>query len=328
MIQKTLQKLQELQEILADKYSVEHELKELPKALNTKTELVNRLNQSHKEKQERLKSGQAKVGEFRIKMADAEQERERCEENMGAITTQRGYEALIKEIQLATEKEQDFRRDLQREEKYITELQQNIENETALIKEQTKELKEEQQKIKKEIAKRSTLLKDLTDKEEAVIPGMDEEMIFKFRRIIRSKGGQGIVSLRRSVCSGCNMILPAQFVNEVRAEDAVHFCPYCSMILYHQSESGEEGGDFDEDASFFEDDDDLDDDFDDDFDDEQNKGLDDNLSDDFHKDDDIDSADVDNNDDDGDEEEEEEDNLDDDDVDEPDIDEEEDLSEE
>ncbi len=266
MIQETLNRLQELQDILARKYSVENELKDIPKALNTKTELVNRLKKSFVEKNDRLGSGKSKITELRIKMEDAEREREKYEEQIVNITTQREYEALTKEIREASDREQNFRKELQREEKYIEELQQNIEREESLIREQEQELKSEQKKIEEETGKRSKLLNSLTRNEEKITPGMDEEMIFKFKRIIRSKGGKGIVPLRRSVCTGCNMILPAQFVNDVRAEEEVLFCPYCSMILFHQSEEANTEMDFhyDNNSDLFDGDEEFDDSFDDD----------------------------------------------------------------
>jgi RNase P subunit RPR2 len=73
---------------------------------------------------------------------------------------------------------------------------------------------------------------------------MDPDLIFKFERIIRNKGGQGIVAIKGGVCMGCHMILPVQFANEVRlgkdVKDIV-FCPYCSRVLYYEeSEQGEE----------------------------------------------------------------------------------------
>jgi len=38
------------------------------------------------------------------------------------------------------------------------------------------------------------------------------------------------------------MILPAQFVNEVRQSDKIVFCPYCSRVLFYQ-DGGESQGD-------------------------------------------------------------------------------------
>ena len=40
------------------------------------------------------------------------------------------------------------------------------------------------------------------------------------------------------------MILPRQFMNDVRSSDDVHFCPYCSRILFYDeaAASGERVG--------------------------------------------------------------------------------------
>lgn len=46
--------------------------------------------------------------------------------------------------------------------------------------------------------------------------------------------------MKNSVCSGCHMILPAQFENDVRRGAAIHFCPYCSRILYFEDSMLEE----------------------------------------------------------------------------------------
>jgi predicted nucleic acid-binding Zn-ribbon protein len=314
MIQETLNKLQELQDILAEKYSVEKELKEIPKALNTKRELVDRLKKSYVEKNDRLETGRTKVNELRVHMTDAEREREKYEEQIVNISTQREYEALVKEIRDASEREQNYRKELQREQKYLEELQQSIEREESLIKDQEKELEAEQKKIEDETHKREKLLGDLTNKEEQITPGMDEEMIFKFKRIIRSKGGKGIVPLRRSVCTGCNMILPAQFVNDVKAETEVLFCPYCSMILYHQLETveGEMDFEFDDNSMLFDDDEEINDDFEDD--EEKEDDSDEDLEDeDLEDEEDEDEEEEDDDDDDfdDDEDEDEDDDIDD-----------------
>jgi len=42
------------------------------------------------------------------------------------------------------------------------------------------------------------------------------------------------------VCSGCSMILPAQFVNEVRQSNRIIFCPYCSRVLFYEEGSESE----------------------------------------------------------------------------------------
>uniref|UniRef100_UPI00260D3D47 zinc ribbon domain-containing protein n=1 Tax=Oceanispirochaeta sp. TaxID=2035350 RepID=UPI00260D3D47 len=84
------------------------------------------------------------------------------------------------------------------------------------------------------------LLKRLKSEEASVVPGMNEEILFKFERIIRNKSGLGIVPVLDGICTGCHMILPGQFVNDVRKGEDILFCPYCSRILFHSDESDDQ----------------------------------------------------------------------------------------
>ncbi|MCX7787775.1 MAG: C4-type zinc ribbon domain-containing protein [Spirochaetes bacterium] len=239
MVQEVFDKLRTLQEILSAKYSLEKEIQEIPKALATKTEVVARLKKSYIEKNEQYEATKQRIKNLRERMLEAEQNREKLESQMDLIKTQREYEALDKEIRDAADKELQFRRDLQKEEKILEEMLHALEREESLIKEQEEELRQEQEKIRSEIEKRQEQLKILEGQEKEIIPGLDPEMLFKFERIIRSKSGLGIVALKRGVCSGCHMILPMQFVNEVRSGKSILFCPYCSRILFYEEE-GEE----------------------------------------------------------------------------------------
>jgi len=262
----TLDKLKELQEILAERYEIENELRELPRSLTTKAELVNRLKKSFIERNQKFEDTKRNINDLRIQMQDAEKSRETYEAKIVDISTQREYEALVKEIKDSSEKEQNFRKELQREEKVLLEMELAIEREESLILEQEKELKDEQEKIDQEIKKRKEKIAKLDQEENQITPEMDEEIIFKFKRIIKSKLGKGIVPLQKGVCSGCNMILPLQFVNDVRSGNGIHFCPYCSMILFYKDTV--DGDVLDtlnfEDSSFIIGDEELNDDFDND----------------------------------------------------------------
>jgi len=80
----------------------------------------------------------------------------------------------------------------------------------------------------------------LWNKENDLTHELDEDLKFKFERIIRSKSGMGIVPIHGVVCTGCHMMLPANFVNEVRQADKIVFCPYCSRILYYEETETDE----------------------------------------------------------------------------------------
>ena len=233
-------KLMALQEVLSRKFEVEREIQEIPRSLATKTELLNRLKKSSQDRLAGFQAGQGRIGELTQKLADAEQAREHSEGQMDAISTQREYEALDKEIKDATEKELGLRKDLQREQSLEEEMKNSLEKEDMMIRKQEEDVKEEQSKIKVKVKEKNVELKKLQAEEKKITPGLEEDILFKFERIIRNKAGLGIVPLAKGVCTGCHMILPPQFVNTVRLGTDVSFCPYCSRILFYQPDEEDE----------------------------------------------------------------------------------------
>ncbi len=236
-MEKTFEILQQLQEILSEKYAIERDILEIPKALETKQEILNRLKKSYVDKNREFESTKDEIRHLNFEMTEAERLREESEKKMDVITTQREYEALDKEIRDAGEKEQRFRREIQKRERDLEEMHSSLEREEQMIKMQEDELTAENNKIKAETSDKESLLAELVKKEGKITPDMDDDILFKFQRIIRNKSGVGIVPVRSNVCSGCHMVLPAQFVNDVRAGTEIQFCPYCSRILFW-----EEGG--------------------------------------------------------------------------------------
>ncbi|MDR0389191.1 MAG: C4-type zinc ribbon domain-containing protein [Spirochaetaceae bacterium] len=253
-------KLRSLQDILSEKIALEQEIQEIPKLLVTQEELLARLKKTFIEKNQDYEKAKASEAEFRNLLFEAESGREKAEKNMDSINTQREYEALDKEIREASEKEQQYRKDLQREERTIAELDEQMKQHTALIEQQEQDLAERRRGIEAEIAGKSAKVRELQEEEDKVVIGLDPEVQFKFERILRNKMGRGIVAIKGGVCTGCHMILPVQFANLVRQGEEIVFCPYCSRILFYaESEDGEEVFFNDEDSGSLSDLDDIDD---------------------------------------------------------------------
>ncbi len=241
MMEEVFQKLRSLQDVLSRKIETEHELEEIPRGLATQEELLSRLNKTYQERHAEFEASTTRIRDLKTRLFEAETSREHAEKQMDGISTQREYEALDKEIRDASEKEQTVRKDLQREEKNIQELEETVRRDEQMIKQIESDVAEKRAFIESKSSEKRKDLEKLAKEEEGIIPGLDSETIFKFERIIRSKQGLGIVPVRSGVCSGCHMILPAQFVNEVREGNRIIFCPYCSRILFYQeTEDGDE----------------------------------------------------------------------------------------
>jgi predicted nucleic acid-binding Zn-ribbon protein len=238
VMEEVFEKLRSLQDILSQKIVLEHDIQEIPKILTTQEELLARLKKTFIEKDQECDRTKALAVEFRELLVTAEKTREGAEKNMDSVTTQREYEALDKEIRDAAEKEAQYRKDLQREERLLADLAEQLEQSKNLIDQQEKELEDRRVGIEVEIAEKSKRIAELEAEEAELKKDLDPEIFFKFERIIRNKMGRGIVAIKGGVCTGCHMILPAQFANEVRLGEEIVFCPYCSRILFYE-ESGE-----------------------------------------------------------------------------------------
>ncbi|MBQ9539425.1 MAG: nucleic acid-binding protein, partial [Treponema sp.] len=232
-------KLETLQGVLVDKYKIESNIQELPKALEVSTETLEHYKKDYIEKNAEYEAEKAKVSALRLELDDAVRSREMGEKNMDDIKTHREYEILDKQISEAQEREESIRKDLQQEERKLEELKDNLLGDEEIIKAQESDVEEIKAKNDANMEKYRNELAELESKEKEASEGIDEEIFYKFQRIIR-RNQKGIVAVKGNVCEGCHMILPYQFATEVRRGDNILFCPYCSRVIYYQELQGEE----------------------------------------------------------------------------------------
>ncbi|MEL7556855.1 hypothetical protein SDC9_12142 [bioreactor metagenome] len=231
-----LEKLKSYQEILGARVALEEEIALLPKTIEAQNEMLSRLKKNFSEKEEAFRLSEEKIRELRQALQDAELAREKAEQQMDGITTQREYEAINKEIRDATEKEQNLRKDIQQQERSFAEIEEELQKTRGGISMLEQEIAEKGQVIESQRETKAAEVERLKAEEQAISEGIGGDILFKLERIIRNKKGVGVVPIHGVVCTGCHMILPANFVNEVRDEEAtkVHFCPYCSRILFFE----------------------------------------------------------------------------------------------
>ena len=242
--------LSKLQVVLAKMFEVEDEIKEIPMALADKEAVLQKTKITYLELHEKSEKVKEELKTLRIRLDEAGVKRETCEKMMETITQAREFETLQKEIEEAKNAEQTLRKGLIAKEKFYDELNAKLSIQEEIMAQQTEEVEEETKVKDQLIAEKQAVLDQIIAEKDELAKDFDQNLLFKFERIIRNKGGIGIVPIHGIVCEGCHMTLPAQFVNDVRRsttmdsegireEDDIHFCPYCSRVLYYE-ESAED----------------------------------------------------------------------------------------
>lgn len=257
-------RLKSLQVILGRKYELESKIDEAPKQLGSQDELLARMKKEYIEKNKEYEAVKERVGQLKIELDEAVKLREDGEKNMDNITTHREYEALDKQISEASAKEADVRKELQKEEKSYAELNNILKTNEAIINSTEESLNESKKALDSQLSSYKSEIAELKSQEEKIVPGLDQEILFKFQRIIQ-RNSEGIVAVKNGVCTGCHMILPGQFANEVREGENILFCPYCSRILFYEaSTEGDQITYYNDTGSLADSDDELEDEFEDD----------------------------------------------------------------
>lgn len=244
----TFENLKNLQEILVQKYDLEKKVSDAPKQLSNQEELLSKTRKEFIEQKNAYDLISDKVSRLKVELDEAVRSREDGEKGVANSTTHREYEALEKQISEAKDKEDDVRRELQKEEKELLALDERLKITEESINFSEQELRTSRESIDNEIAGYNERLSQLREEEDKITPNLKQETLFKFQRIIQ-RNSEGIVAVRNGVCTGCHMILPANFANEVReaennGDKDILFCPYCSRILYYEEVSEDQQEDY------------------------------------------------------------------------------------
>ena len=213
-------KLKDLQSVLIRKNELESKISEAPNLLKSQEELLGRLKKEFLEKNE---------------LFEVDKKREHSEKCMESVETQRDYEILEKAISDARNEEERLRNVLSQENARYDKMNDEIKAAEQIISENEAEIETMKNSLDNERTAMTEEIKSLDAQKKKISNDLDSETIFKFERIIKNKKGDGIVAVKSGVCTGCNMILPAQFANEIQSETELKYCPYCSRVLYYEA---------------------------------------------------------------------------------------------
>jgi predicted nucleic acid-binding Zn-ribbon protein len=234
-------RLRELQDVLLKEFEIEAELEEIPRELNGLKKRFQRADRAIKEYEINKDKYNETIERLREEKEELKKSREKFEAQIPLIKTQREYEAITSELAQIKEKLEAMEEEELNAYQELENVNKALEEQKAIHGELSSEIKDLEKKVGKAMDEKQKELKSCLRGKDKISSGLDEEIIYKFEKIVKKKDGIGIVSIKRNVCMGCNMILPPQFVNNVRREDAIIFCPNCSRILfYHEDETEEE----------------------------------------------------------------------------------------
>lgn len=235
---KKLECLSRLQEVLQKKFVYEDQIESIPADLRAKEANLKEATDKYQELKEKFDNLTNEQKSLAIRYDDAFNQRIEFEKQMEFITTQREYEALTKQLDDAKISEQTLLKQRNSKNVELEKVKAELEAQEEVVNQTQAVVNEEKDKVDDQIIeirnRITTLEAECNDIREGVI---SDDLYEKFSNIVRKKDGYGIVPVYGQVCTGCNLILPMQFVIDLELKNMngeIEYCPYCSRIIYKQ----------------------------------------------------------------------------------------------
>jgi predicted nucleic acid-binding Zn-ribbon protein len=239
-MQEVFDKLKNLQQILLQEFDIEGEMENIPVELNGLKRKFQRVERTLNENQSNQEMFNEKLKTLEKEKTELNLNREKYEGQISLIKTQREYEAITSEIAQIKEKLEVINEDEANALQELEDIKKILDEQNELHDQLKSSIVEKEKEVNKLLNSTKKELDKCLKEKNKISSGLDEEVIYKFEKIVKNKDGIGIVSIKNNVCMGCNMILPPQFVNDVRREEHIIFCPNCSRILFYYEDKQED----------------------------------------------------------------------------------------
>lgn len=233
-----LECLKSLQEVLQKKFELENQVENLPANLRAEEAKLKDANSAYLKLTERYNAVNEEVKSLSFKYEDAFTTRTGYEKQMEFINTQREYEALTKQLDEAKLSEQTLLKSRNQKRAELEKINIELDAQEKICEEQKNIVDAEREKISSVLDSICAEIDEL-NKKCIEIKGnvISDELYSKFTNISKKKNGYGIVPVHGQVCTGCDMVLPMQFVIDLRLKQEKNdfdYCPYCSRIIWFE----------------------------------------------------------------------------------------------
>jgi len=231
-----IKRLTGLQAIDQELRSQEQELSKITARVD---ELAYRVEQSSAELQ-RLKQEEHEAAlarrELERNLAEGEVLIRNKRMRLSLIKNDRELQALSHEVDVLKESNQRLEADLLTRMEggdqftaRLQELSETLAREQAELKEARKEIAGQTEELQARIATRR-------QEREQLAAQIGATLCQRYEVIFGRRGGLAVVAVKSGTCQGCRMRIPPQLFNLIQRYEAIHFCPNCQRILYHEAD--------------------------------------------------------------------------------------------
>jgi hypothetical protein len=167
-----------------------------------------------------------------LELASKEAASVKLQGQLYSLKTNKEYQVMLQQIQ-------DAKADVSVIEDNILEvldemdkLKSKVDEERLKIKEEEKLFISEKGKIEARIKEIDDRLSQLDTNRKQAVVDIDPKILSQYERILTSRDGLAIVTVKDNSCGGCNMFVPPQVINLIKMYGRIITCETCNRMLY------------------------------------------------------------------------------------------------
>lgn len=198
-------------------------------------EHVSTARQALDEARRQLQSEQVALDELEVDVGSNKEKIARLQQQEHDVKNNDEYRAIQKELFA-------LRQNIAKAEDRELEIMESMESVKALVAEREEALKEQESHIREDIDELDQFLRELEEnvarlkaEREKIAADVDPRWLTRYERVLNHRGGVAIVPIQAGSCSGCNMSLPPQTVQNAKNGIDIAFCDYCGRLLYYSA---------------------------------------------------------------------------------------------
>ena len=213
--------LDELHELKGD---LPHLVEVLEKKLQEKESLMKGLEGT-------IKGSLVRRDEIDLEIVTTKEKIEKYKEQQFQIKTNKQYDALTREIDLAQERINALEKEMESLEGKASVAKTDLEAAAPEVEELKKELQERQAELDHVNKEHEDEELKLNHEREKLVVRIEKTDIMLYERIRKALGGKAVVSVRRNACGGCFKRVPPQVSVELRKNSKLMACEHCGRLL-------------------------------------------------------------------------------------------------
>jgi uncharacterized protein len=148
------------------------------------------------------------------------------------VKTNKEYQATLREIDELKRKNSALEDDLLGLLDKIEGAEKDLSEREQRAHQRKNEIMAEQKTVQEEAAEKKRQLTTLEAERDDITKTLPKAIMAQVEDVKSHVGRPIVASVSASICSGCNMNIPAQLYNELQRFDSIKRCPLCQRIIY------------------------------------------------------------------------------------------------